>query len=104
VKLWPEFFHVPECAVKNLKLFLKVVLALLLPVSAATFANEAELLDLQVDSDTGQVLLRLESLPLELPYVPARQSGVGSNDLGLDRGQVDRTRLSWMPMPWSTGR
>jgi len=88
-----RIFHLRKCAVKNPKLLLKSVLALLLPVSASTFANETELLDLQISTDTGQVLLKLPTLPLELLYVPALQSGVGSNDLGLDRGQLDRTRL-----------
>ncbi len=39
------------------------------------------------------MFLAFESLPAEFLYVPALESGVGSNDLGLDRGQMDRTRL-----------
>jgi len=91
--LWHEFFHLQDCAVNNPKLIFTLVITLLLPLSAATYADEERLLDLQADVNSGQVLLNLASLPLELLYVPALQSGVGSNDLGLDRGQLDRTRL-----------
>lgn len=56
-------------------------------------SQETTLLQLQVNPDTGQVLLDLPVLPVEYLYVPALQSGVGSNDLGLDRGQLQRTRL-----------
>ncbi len=70
-----------------------LLLALLLAASTSFGADEPGLLNLQVKPDTGQVLLNLPSLPVEYLYVPALQSGVGSNDLGLDRGQLQRTRL-----------
>ena len=38
-------------------------------------------------------MLELDRLPIDFLYVPALQSGVGANALGLDRGQLDRTRL-----------
>jgi len=79
--------------VKIPTLLLKPIVALIFLLSPVAYAEETGLLDLQINNDTGQVLLKLESLPLELLYVPALQSGVGSNDLGLDRGQLDRTRL-----------
>ena len=50
------------------------------------------LLDLSVEDDTGKVYLQLDELPADFLYVPALQSGVGSNDIGLDRGRFDRTR------------
>lgn len=56
-------------------------------------ATDEGLLNLESDASTGQVFLTFESLPAEFLYVPALQSGAGSNDLGLDRGQMDRTRL-----------
>jgi hypothetical protein len=59
---------------------------------AAATADQG-LLDLEIKPESGQVFLHLDSLPAEFLYVPALQSGVGSNDLGLDRGQLDRTRL-----------
>ena len=56
-------------------------------------ATDEGLLNLESDVSTGQVFLAFESLPAEFLYVPALESGAGSNDLGLDRGQMDRTRL-----------
>lgn len=51
------------------------------------------LLDIRTDAESGKILLQLPHLPAEFLYVTALQSGVGSNDLGLDRGQLGRTRL-----------
>jgi hypothetical protein len=65
---------------------------LIIFISTSLAANE-QLLDLEIKPDTGQVFLHFDSLPAEFLYVPALQSGVGSNDIGLDRGQLDRTRL-----------
>jgi len=67
--------------------------ALLLLISVPLCAEDNVLLDLAVDDETGKVYLQLETLPLELLYVTALQSGVGSNDLGLDRGKIENTRL-----------
>jgi hypothetical protein len=51
------------------------------------------LLDIRADAESGSILLQLPELPAEFLYVTALQSGVGSNDLGLDRGKLGRTRL-----------
>ncbi len=56
-------------------------------------ADAGKLLNLSIVEESGTVFLQLDQLPAEFLYVPALQSGVGSNDLGLDRGQLDRTRL-----------
>ena len=56
-------------------------------------AEDGVLLDLSVDNETGKVYLEIDTLPVELLYVTALQSGVGSNDLGLDRDRIDNTRL-----------
>ena len=55
-------------------------------------ADSEGLLDLAVEDNSGRVLLQLNQLPADYLYVPALQSGAGSNDLGLDRGKLDRTR------------
>jgi len=81
-----------EIFVKNPMHFAVLILVMLLAIPSA-HADEAGLLKLETGSVGGQVLLRLDSLPAEFLYVPALQSGVGSNDLGLDRGQLERTRL-----------
>ena len=59
------------------------------PESAA--AGEG-LLNLEVDAESGAVHLSLAHFPADFLYVPALQSGVGSNDLGLDRGRLEETR------------
>ncbi|MEM6724553.1 MAG: zinc-dependent metalloprotease [Bacteroidota bacterium] len=41
----------------------------------------------------GTVLLLIEDFEQEFLYVNALAAGVGSNDLGLDRGQLDRSRV-----------
>jgi hypothetical protein len=79
--------------VKTMLRISSLLLAFLLAAPHPAHAEDSGLLQLQVKPDTGQVLLDLPLLPVEYLYVPALQSGVGSNDLGLDRGQLDRTRL-----------
>lgn len=61
-------------------------------LSVCSFANDEGLLDIAGDNSSGKVLLRLDRLPADYLYIPALQSGAGSNDLGLDRGKLDRTR------------
>jgi hypothetical protein len=56
------------------------------------YADDQGLLDLSVEEVTGSIILQLDELPADFLYVPALQSGAGSNDLGLDRGKLDRTR------------
>ena len=70
-----------------------VLIILLLSAAGSAKAVEPALLDLESSASTGQVFLTFEQLPVEYLYVPALESGVGSNDLELDRGQLDRTRL-----------
>ena len=45
------------------------------------------------DEKTGQLLLRIDQLGEEFIYQSSMPRGVGSNDLGLDRGQLGGTRL-----------
>jgi hypothetical protein len=61
-------------------------------VSAQLSAASEGLLNLAVEDDSGKVYLQIDKFPADFLYVPALQSGVGSNDLGLDRGQFERTR------------
>jgi hypothetical protein len=42
---------------------------------------------------TGQILLEIDKLNDEFLYVNSLPSGVGSNDLGLDRGQIGDSRI-----------
>ena len=50
-------------------------------------------LDLYWDSRGGRLYLCVEAFDSELLYIESLVAGVGSNDIGLDRGQVGRTHL-----------
>ncbi|MBC6991813.1 zinc-dependent metalloprotease [Hymenobacter sp. BT491] len=45
------------------------------------------------DEKTGTVLLEVSRLDQEVLYVSSLPNGVGSNDLGFDRGQIGQTRI-----------
>jgi hypothetical protein len=51
------------------------------------------LLDLYWDEKGGKLFLEIPRLDAELLYLESLPYGVGSNDLGLDRGQVSRARI-----------
>ncbi len=51
-------------------------------------------LDLFWDSRGGRLFLRIESLDTDLLYIESLPAGLGSNDIGLDRGQLGRTHLA----------
>ena len=50
-------------------------------------------LDLYWDHQKGQLLLQIDRMGYEFIYQSSMARGVGSNDLGLDRGQLGMTRL-----------
>jgi hypothetical protein len=45
------------------------------------------------DEDKGKIYLEVDKLDYEFLYVNSMPAGVGSNDIGLDRGQLGRTRI-----------
>jgi predicted Zn-dependent protease len=45
------------------------------------------------DEKTGRILLEVDKFDTEFLYVNSLPSGVGSNDLGLDRGQIGDSRI-----------
>jgi len=49
--------------------------------------------DLYWDQQKGQLLLRIDDLGEEFIYQSSLARGIGSNDIGLDRGQLGSTRL-----------
>ncbi len=49
--------------------------------------------DLYWDQQNGQLLLRIDDLGDEFIYQSSMPRGIGSNDLGLDRGQLGTTRI-----------
>ncbi len=46
-----------------------------------------------LDEEKGKIYLEINSLNQELLYVNTLTSGIGSNDIGLDRGQLGETRV-----------
>ncbi len=85
------------------------LLACLILLSGSLFALEEEVssieekvkdlvhmdgfFDLYWDQKKGQLLLRIDNTDDEFIYQSSLARGVGSNDLGLDRGQLGMTRL-----------
>jgi hypothetical protein len=45
------------------------------------------------DEKTGRILVEVDKLNTEFLYVNSLPSGIGSNDLGLDRGQIGNSRI-----------
>ena len=92
-------------------LFVSFILLSIPQVSAAKAGSNAEIkitsikekvkdldhmggfLDLYWDKKKGQLLLQVDSPGDEFIYQSSMPRGVGSNDLGLDRGQLGATRL-----------
>lgn len=49
--------------------------------------------DFYWDSKTGKIFLEIDKLNTEFLYINALAAGVGSNDIGLDRGQLGDSRV-----------
>ncbi|MCS5489124.1 zinc-dependent metalloprotease [Algoriphagus limi] len=49
--------------------------------------------DFYLDREKGKIYLHIEDLEKEFLYVNSLTAGVGSNDIGLDRGQLGNTRI-----------
>jgi hypothetical protein len=71
-----------------------------LPVAQATdnldlaaFDHVDGFIDLYWDADTGRILLDVEAFDEPFIYQSSLSRGIGSNDLGLDRGQLGSTRI-----------
>lgn len=72
----------------------KGLLILLLPLSLLGQKQEG-FIDFTWDDDTGQVLLHVpaDKLGEEFLYVSSLSAGIGSNDIGLDRGQLGNEKV-----------
>lgn len=53
--------------------------------------------DFQYDVKTDKIYLEIDALEKEVLYVYSLSSGIGNNDIGLDRGQ-------WATNRWSLGK
>jgi len=67
-------------------------LVLVLSMDARSQTDQQGLLDLNINESKGQLWLSLPDLPVDYLYVTALQTGLGSNDIGMDRGQLSGTR------------
>lgn len=59
----------------------------------AEFKKQSGLLDIYYDSNKGNVYLAIPKTGSEYIFQTSLPRGVGSNDIGLDRGQLGETRL-----------
>ncbi|MFH6983828.1 zinc-dependent metalloprotease [Marinoscillum luteum] len=59
----------------------------------ATYKKYEGFFDFYWDADKGKVFLEVENLGEEFLYVNYLAAGLGSNDIGLDRGQVGDNRI-----------
>lgn len=57
------------------------------------FTKMEGFIDFYLDEGKGKIYLEIEDLEKEFLYVSSLTAGVGSNDLGLDRGQLGDTRV-----------
>ncbi|WP_345950482.1 zinc-dependent metalloprotease [Mucilaginibacter sp. PAMB04274] len=57
------------------------------------FTKQAGYFNTYWDDKTGRLLLEIDKLGQEFLYVESMPAGVGSNDLGLDRGQLGDTKI-----------
>ena len=56
--------------------------------------------DMYWDESKGRLLLKVEDFDEPFLYQSSLARGIGSNDLGLDRGQLGSTRVvEFQPMP-----
>ncbi|MEO1575676.1 MAG: DUF5117 domain-containing protein, partial [Pseudomonadota bacterium] len=63
------------------------------PTHAAPEVTADGFLDLSWQADTGKLWLAIDDLDTPLIYQASLARGVGSNDIGLDRGQLGTTAL-----------
>lgn len=61
--------------------------------SYEAFTQDRHLFDIKYDDATGKVSLIVDELDAEFLYINSLSNGVGSNDLGLDRGKLGNTRI-----------
>jgi hypothetical protein len=80
--------------------FMLSVLLCLFTLTAATVEERTKGLEhlsgfihLYWDAKTGKMLLRIDQLNQEMLYLSSLPAGVGSNDIGLDRGQLGQERV-----------
>ena len=64
-----------------------------LSICAQNGTTDTPFFNYQYDEFTGKVYLEVSALDTEFLYISALAGGIGSNDIGLDRGKIDDTRI-----------
>ncbi len=74
---------------------IKLLWCLLFPLLAFAQPNSSYegFFDFKWSEEKGQILLEIDQLDQEFLYVNSLVAGVGSNDIGLDRGQLGNERI-----------
>ncbi len=65
-----------------------------IPEATSGFDHLPGFLDLYWDGRGGRLFLRVDAVDRDLLYIESLSAGLGSNDIGLDRGQLGRTHLA----------
>ncbi|MGM0945618.1 MAG: zinc-dependent metalloprotease [Bacteroidota bacterium] len=74
-------------------LFLSFLTVYAQKVDLSSLDQKEGFVNFYLDHDKGKIYLEIEQLENEFLYVNSLTAGVGSNDLGLDRGQLGNTRI-----------
>jgi hypothetical protein len=81
-------------------LLLFLITALILPfnsfsqnIDKSKLSKQEGFFTFYTDEDKGKIYLEVDKLDFEFLYVNSMPAGIGSNDIGLDRGQLGRTRI-----------
>lgn len=62
-------------------------------VLAQNESSKTDFFEVEYDESTGKVMLTVEHINKEFLYMASLAGGVGSNDLGLDRGKINSTKI-----------
>jgi hypothetical protein len=76
-----------------LTLFTQLTLASTISEKTKGLEKHTGYFDFYWDNKTGKVLLEVKEFDKDFLYINYLQSGVGSNDIGLDRGQIGGSKL-----------
>ncbi|MCP5091425.1 MAG: peptidase, partial [Gammaproteobacteria bacterium] len=63
------------------------------PFNIAQYEALEGFVDIYWDSDEGRVLVKVDEFDAPFLYQTSLSRGIGSNDIGLDRGQLGATRV-----------
>ena len=91
-----------------MKRYTKTLLLLFLPIlqgaqfdeKSKDFETYAGFFDFMYDDDSDKIYLQVDDLETEFLYVYSLSSGVGSNDIGLDRGQLGEEQVVFFRDDW----